>query len=370
MSTLYKNLRMSMYIGLSATLLTACGAGLKAKKYNTSNGEKLTLGMDNPVCQEGDAIQKGRIIDKQSGKGLVNVEVDVAGCKVQTDNDGYYALSNIPSVSRVSVNVEKKGYMKHSTIISIDTNNSNYVEVALSKNKKSWSFSDKSGTTDNNVVLSSDTEYTTKNNEKYTGEIQANYSEYEMNTNTIEKLPGDYRGIDSNGIIVNFVSYALMNLELKDSNGSRLKSSEPITLNVSSVSNIKEDTIPLWYYNYDRGIWIEDGFAQKDENGNFICEISHTGTWSLSKPIETEMGMYVGRIVDANENPISHVRVKAEGQNWMNEDLTTDENGEFKLYVVPNKTFRLSAYDYKEKFGAKYTDTMHAISAGEVVEEN
>jgi len=370
MSTLYKNFRTSMYIGIAATLLTACGAGLKAKKYNTSNGEKLTLGVNNPICQEGVSIQKGRVIDTKSGKALQNVEVDIAGCKTYTDANGYYALSNIPSTSRVAINFEKKGYMKHSSIITITEKNPNYVEFALAGDKKSWSFSSKNGTSDNNVIISSETQYTTNNNENYNSEIKASYSAYKINANTIEKLPGDYRGIDSNGLIVDFVSYALMNLELKDSDGNRLKNSEPITLKVSNLSNLKEDTIPLWYYNYDRGIWIEDGLAEKDENGNFICEISHPGTWSLSKPIESEMGIYIGRIVDADQNPISHVRVKAEGQNWINEDLTTDENGEFKIYVAPNKTFKLSAYDYKEKFSAKYRDTIPAISAGDVVEEN
>ena len=370
MSTLSKNIKNTVYIGLTATLLTACGAGFKGNKYNTANGEKIILGSENPVCQTGNAVHEGLLIDEKSGKGIDNVEVNIGGCITYTKQDGSYKLSNLKSISRVPIIFEKRGYYKNSAIISIEKKTSNYLKFPLKKNASDWTFKSEEGTSRNNIIISSDTKYKTTKGENYTNDITALYTQYSISTQNRDKLPGDYHGLDSNGVIVNFVSYALMVLDLKDEDGKSLNVSEPIRLIVKNISTTNEDMIPLWNYNYNKGIWVEDGFAQKDENGDYVCEISHPGTWSLSKPIESEMGLYVGRIVDADDNPMRNVRVQAEGTNWMNKDLTTDENGEFKLYVVPNKEFRLSAYDYKDKYGARYTKAMDAIAAGDVVEEN
>ena len=366
---LVQNIKRTLYAGLSATLFTACGNSLNSDYYNSANGEKITLGMDNPVCQEGSVTQKGRVIDSGTHKGISYAEVNLAGCTTHTDKDGYYTLSDITAMDRTSVNVEKKGYSKNSAIITTNKKSQNYVEIDLNKYKSDWSFKSTKGTTNEDVRISDDTTYTTDSGDAYEGSIDVAYSLDNINYKNKDKIPGDFHGIDANGVIVNFETYALMILDLTDNEGNALRTSKPVTLKLTELSSIEDETIALWYYDYNKGIWIQDGYAHKDENGDFICEISHQGTWTLSKPVETEMGLYVGHIVDENENPISHVRLKAEGNNWINKDLTTDENGEFKIYVVPGQKFALSAYDYEEKYSAKFPNKIEAIASGDVVED-
>jgi len=366
----YNKITKLLFTALTATLLTACGGGTSTSYTNTATGEEITLGIDNPTCQEGFATQEGKIIDSKTNKGISNVSVEIAGCTITTDENGFYKFSNIPSIARTSVNFTKDGYLNNSKIIQIKNQTTNYLETSLSTSKWDWTYNSKNGTSGGSVVISPNTVYADNDENNYTGEINAYYTL--KNTSTTEgrdMFPGSYQGIDSNGIVVSFVSYSFLVLDLKDNKMNTLHTSGTITIEVDNIKGIKDQEIPLWYYNNDKGIWIEKGSAQKDGNGNYICAISHPGTWSLSKPIETEMGLYRGKIVDSDENPITNVRMQAIGKNWITEDLTTDENGVFEIYVVPNQAFTLSAYDYKEKFGAYFGDTIPAIASGDVAGE-
>jgi len=362
--------------GIIATLLSACGGSASSynnnNSYNNASGEEVELGAENPVCLQGNATHEGKIIDANNKQGIANVNVEVSGCTVSTDKNGYYKFNNIQSEKRISINFEKEGYINNSSIITVDNDTSNYLEASLNKNIFTWSYESEEGSKGRNLEIGSDVQYTNKDDgSNYTGEINLNYTY--KNTMTDEgrdSFPGTFQGIESNGVTVQFVSYKYMVLTLTDIKGDSLNISEPITINVYSIEGTKDLEIPLWYYSEDKGIWIEKGTALRNEDGTYVCEITQTGAWSISKPVEAAMGLYKGKIVDENENPMPNVRIKAKGQNWVSEDLTTDENGEFEVLVVPNQQFNLSAYNYEKKFGAEYTDTLRGISAGDTVIED
>ena len=184
-----------------------------------------------------------------------------------------------------------------------------------------------------------------------------------------DAFPGAFKGINTNGVLVPFVSYGLASLELEDESGASLNVSENITLVLPSVTETTENILPLWYYDYDQGLWIEEGYAERQSDGTYRADISHPGTWSLSQAIEEEVGIYHGRIVSVSRLAMSDVRVYAVGENWIGSDLTTDENGMFEIEVIPDSSFQLKAYNYKDKYGAIYNGTIPAIAPGEIVED-
>lgn len=365
-----------LFTCLAATLLTACGGGGSSASYtnnentlNTASGDTIQLGVDNPVCKQGTANQEGKVIDSATNKGIENVTVTVAGCSVQTDSNGYYTLNNIVTSNRTSVTFDKKGYLKNSSIINIDNSTSNYLEFKLETSKWKWSYNTKVGTNGGTINIADDAIYTIDDN-SYSGDVTAYYTWENTNTPKGRDLfPGTFEGLETNGLVVPFTSYAFFNLVIKDTQGNNINTSGDIIVKVQNIKNLQDEIIPLWYYNYDQGIWIEKGSAKRDPNGDYICEIPHVGTWSLNKPVETEMGRYKGNIVDENDQAITNVRIEARGKNWISKDVTTDENGEFEVQVVPNQKFSLSAYNYKEKYGAQFPEQLSAISAGDVVEE-
>jgi len=97
--------------------------------------------------------------------------------------------------------------------------------------------------------------------------------------------------------------------------------------------------------------------------------VSHAGTWCLSQPVTEALGIYRGRIIYRNGNPVKDARVYAIGSNWVRMDVTTDENGIFELEVIPGEDFTIYAYNYKWKYGADYNGTISGVASGEIVED-
>ncbi|MDM5264382.1 hypothetical protein PF327_09260 [Sulfurovum sp. XTW-4] len=335
-----------------------------------------------PVCQSGPAMQQGQVKDSISGTGLADVTVTIAGCTTKTDANGYYTLNNIVVTDEAVVNFEKEGYPLGSTKIQITetsgdgTISTNYLEYTMYAysgewtNGRVWTYESQSGATGGAVLIPAGTIHTDTVGNIYNGIVYSRWTFKDtMSTEVRDTFPGSFEGENSNGIIVPFVSYAITSVELKDENNVSLSLSDNITLVLPSVTGTTANTIPLWYYDYDQGLWIEEGYAQRQADGTYRGEISHPGTWSLSQTVEEEVGIYRGHIVDVDGSPVSDARVYAIGDNWISSDLTTDENGLFEIEVIPGNSFQLIAYNYKDKYEAKYNGSISAITSGEVVED-
>ena len=78
-----------------------------------------------------------------------------------------------------------------------------------------------------------------------------------------DSFPGAFEGRSTDDIIVPFVSYGFMLLELEDENGAALNVSENINFILTSVTGTTEQNIPLWYFDDVEGIWIEEGYATR-----------------------------------------------------------------------------------------------------------
>jgi len=319
------------------------------------------------------AIQKGQVKDFNSGKGLANVKVNIGSQSTLTDTNGFYTLSNLQKTDEAVVNFEKEGYLIGSTKITIkalsekNTPSPNYVEYALYADDYNY-------TTETNIdssrVYVDTANLMNAQGELYSGATSVNLTILDSTEAAfLTSFPGAFKGIDSNGDVVAFTSYGLIHIHTENDKGDtlRLADNSVSTLVFHVPSSETDVTIPLWYYDKKRGLWIEDGYAQKQDNGTYKGEISHLGTWSLNKPINENMGIYTDRILYPDGTPVKNLRIYAVGKNWISTDLSTDENGAFKLEVVPGESFGLQAYHYDEKYSAKFNGAIPALIAGETV---
>ncbi len=312
--------------------------------------------------------------------GLPNVQVNIGGCTTTTDTQGFYKLANITSNDRAVVTFDAAGYARSSAVIQIDqylegttTLSPNYLEFALEKytdtntgdsqNEMAWKVAYGFGLYIPGGI------YTDAAGNAYNGQVTARrvYRKQSESSKDVA-FPGTYNGKNSSGAIVPFVSYGFVVIDLTDANGSALGISDNITLTFPATG-ATDEIIPLWYYDYDQGLWIEEGYAQLQADNSFMGTISHPGAWSLSKPVDIPAGVYRGRIVDINKLPQGDVRISAVSDNWVSTDYSTDADGYFEIEVVPNSPFTLSAYHYKDNYGAEYNGTIAAVASGEIVEE-
>jgi hypothetical protein len=332
------------------------------------------------ACVAGNANIEGLVTDKATGVGLPNVQVNIGACTTTTDAQGFYKLANITSSDKAVVNFDAEGYVRNSAVVQIDqylegttTLSPNYLKFALNKytntntgdsqNAMAWKVAYGFG------LLIPGGIYTDTAGKAYIGQVTASRF-YRKQTEGSKDVafPGTYSGKNSNGAIVPFVSYGFVVIDLKGADGSALGVSDYITLTFPATG-ATDDIIPLWYYDYDRGLWIEEGYAQLQVDNSYVGAISRPGTWSLSKPVDILTGIYRGRIVDINKLPQGDVRISAVSDNWVSTDYSTDADGFFEIEVVPNSAFTLKAYHYKENYAADYDGTITAVASGEIVEE-
>ena len=357
---------------MTVTLLTGCGGGGSVGSYGSSSDTSTSTAVTK-------AIHEGQVKDSITRNGLPDVKVSIGDSTTRTDENGYYIFSDLTPSDEVVVNFEKEGYLLGSTKIQLkslsgdNTTASNYLEYTMRAHNYQWDY-DNTGEIDNAYLnIDASVSYSDLEGNPYTGTISAELTILDIATDEGKSLfSGSFKGINSNGDIVLFESYGLISIQLKDNNANTLSfaNGETGTLTFDKISSQEAaDTIPLWYYDYDQGLWFEEGYAELKEDGTYRGEISHLGTWSLNIPLEEDPGIYIGRIIDVNGAPIGDVRVYAVGENWVSSDLTTNENGVFELHVIPDESFELTAYDYENKYAASYDRSIAAISSGDVVED-
>lgn len=376
--SLYKKMEIFLFVML-VTLLTGCGGGGGGASSIDSSIQagEIVSAQEVETVFSSKAVHQGQITDSVTGKPLENVEVNIGSYTTTTDANGYYTLSDLSENEEAVVNFKKEGYLLGSTKTQIkelsgdNSASTNYLEYTMHAKNYQWDYNSNDEVAGTHIMIAASVSYDSINQKSYNGTNTAELIYFDI-TSTEGKtaFPGAFKGINSNGTMVQFETYGLISILLKDSNGNtlRLSEGETATLCFDAVSSLeKPDTLPLWYYDYDQGLWFEEGYAQLQEDDSYKGEISHLGTWSLNRVVEDEPGIYRGRIVDEDGSPISDVRLQAIGDNWISSDLSTNEDGVFEIEVIPGKSFQLEAYNYKDKYEAKYNDLLSAISSGEIV---
>jgi len=354
---------------LSLLIATALLTGCQGQQSQTD---------ENPASL-GSAFQ-GVVKDSASGEGIANVQVSVGGYTTTTDAQGFYKMENIAAEDKAVVTFDAEDYYRNSAVVQIDqylegttTLSPNYLEFSLDKytdinttdsqNEIAWKVEDGFGLSIPGGI------YTDAEGNAYSGTVTARRTYREQSESSKDvAFPGTYSGENSSGTVVPFVSYGFVVIDLSDANGAPLGISGTITLTFPATG-ATEEIIPLWYYDYELGLWIEEGYAQLQADNSYMGEVSHTGTWSLSKPIDIATGVYRGRILNEDGTPASDVRVHALGENWISTDLSTDADGSFELEVIPGSSFQLEAYNYKDKYKAVYNGIIEAVASGEIAED-
>ncbi len=343
---------------------------------NTSTDKETSI---SNLSQKSKAVQSGQVKNSATGKGLADVKVSIGDLTTTTDAEGYYSFSHLSASEEAVVNFEKEGYLLGSKKIQLrslsgeDTQSSNYLEYSMFAYDYQWDQKSSDEISSPRINIDASVSYTNTKGKLYNGMMSVNLTILDNNEEELlNAFPGTFKGINSNGTLVQFETYGLISISLKDSNGNALSFAEGETGTVifnKVSSSEKPDTLPLWYYDYEQGLWFEEGSAQLQADGSYKGEISHLGTWSLNKPLEEEAGIYRGRILNKDGLPLSEVRLQAIGDNWISSDLSTDENGVFEIAVIPGKTFKLAAYNYKGKYKACYNNTVEAIASGDISEK-
>ena len=96
---------------------------------------------------------------------------------------------------------------------------------------------------------------------------------------------------------VSLETFGMMEFDLKDQNGNevhQLNGMAEVCMRAPSTLSLNE-TVPLWYYDDQVGLWIEEGEGTVVERDGMlqICgEVSHFSWWNYDRPISTHGCMH------------------------------------------------------------------------------
>jgi hypothetical protein len=327
---------------LSLTLLVASLIVFIACSKNSGSNTGPTNSNNIPPDQMVTASLQGRVVD-ESGLPVQGAAVSSGTVTTTTDVNGVFAFTSINMSSRFGyVKVVKQGYFTGSRSIITNPAASNYVSIQLMPRTATGTFPAAGG--GKIVVQAGDTAAFTGSsvvnaatNAAYTGTVHvfATYLD-PTDPNLYKYMPGDLRGIGTDGNETALQSFGMMLVELEDDAGNKLQiaSGQQATLSwgiPASLQATAPATIPLWYFNDTTGRWIQQGTATRQGN-SYTGEVGHFSYWNCDAPMGTVN--FKVHLKDQHGNPLAYTFVQFQSQTLGTRGGYTDSSG-FAQGLIP-----------------------------------
>lgn len=220
-------------------------------------------------------------------------DIEFAGQKMSTDAKGIAVFKEARFPQNMGyIKVSKDGFFDGSrTILAVDKEHGsqtqarimlvplNRVAVISSDRDEQVHFSEEQG----EITIDFRAGYLNEDGSEYHGEVTV-YATYldPRDESTTQRMPGDLVGIRTDNSIVQLITYGMVNVQLVGESGQILQIQNPATITAPIHPDQRADApdvIPMWYFNEDDGIWVEEGEANRVGN-TYVAEVSHFTSWN------------------------------------------------------------------------------------------
>lgn len=282
------------------------------------------------------------MIKDVSGVPLEGVRVYHAEIEAMTDDKGMYSLE-LKVGEKVSITAEFENYAQNSRNVVIVENENAILDLTLAHVDRTVTFDVTEGaiisTKGASVELGAST-IVNMDGSVYTGQVTAKVSFNQVTSLAGRNVfPGDYVGVQENGEETNLKSYGFMDVTLADASGNSLRLADDATATLTypkdNTIETTPATIPLWYYDVEKGDWVEDGVATyDDDSGTYVGTVTHFTAWNLDEKFN---GAAVnGCIEDADGIRITDATIYLALPGHYKELHNIDPEGKFRLYNAPS----------------------------------
>lgn len=273
---------------------------------------KVNANVEGHIFNENDAAVEGAVVTAGSAT-------------VSTDKFGYFKFDNVALTKNAAfVSVTAPGYFTATKTFVVTQNQSNSVRIKLLPKTIAGSIDAGSGGTvalinGVGVSLPENSVINQSTGAAYNGEVKIALNSVSPLSNDLNlALPGDFRGINSNGMLKSLTSYGMSAVELIGSSGEKLQIAAgkkaiinfPLPLELSGNA---PSAIPVWYFDESIGLWKEEGSANKVNNG-YVAQVSHVSYWEFGEPSENAVH-FSATVVDKKGLPVPSAQVIFHNQN-------------------------------------------------------
>lgn len=293
----------------------------------------------------------GEILD-ENGNPMPDVAISIENKETTTDENGVFLIRDVEvSERKAYLQAKKSGYFNGSRTMIVQEDKLHFATIQLLEQTIVDNFQTADGgmVEFQGVTLNFPADgIKLKDGGSYSGNVNvaAKYLDPTADA-TIEQMPGDLRGINEKGEEVVLATFGMMAVELIGDGGEELQVADGLEVEVrtpvpASYQGAAPATIPLWHFDEDQGLWVEEGMATLEGN-EYVGKVSHFSFWNHDFPYP--LVDIKGQVVDEDGNPIPNIRVKIQvvGEKYYGTGPTNDDG--FFCGLIP-KDFELELIIY------------------------
>ncbi|OWY23159.1 hypothetical protein C7N43_07350 [Sphingobacteriales bacterium UPWRP_1] len=312
------------------------------------------------------------IVTTENGQPLEGVHITTENglgqvIGVYSDAMGVFSFASVRTKdSRFVIEADKEGYF-HKSYASTSAGKDAKVRLALNTKNTTNITADapsEVAVADKARVLFKPNSFVQENGTPYSGEVTVAYTYANPDNPAFGLLMqgGDLRGLDASRQTQRLISYGAMGVELTGSNGQTLQLApgQTATLEMEVPESMLANApaqIPLWYFDEQNNIWVEEGSATLQGN-KYVGEVSHFTWWNCDDPVSIK-SFVIGTVVDCNGSPMPGVVVSV-GPLL----VTTNADGSYISNVASGLEFNVLV-DPIFNFGLESSNTIYVASAPE-----
>ncbi len=332
----------------TAILFVACDDNDNGKIPEEPGTDPVEVVMQNVALT-------GTVYDTNNNP-LSGVRVTTGTLASTTGNDGKFTFTQANIVSsRAVIKFEKQGYftvtrsgikeneMALKVVLRAKGSNNTSSTTFNADQAKTLSTGEMQATVPANGLVRAD-------GSTYTGTVNADMLYLDPNDADFNTaMPGgDLAAIRTDNSEVQLISYGMTEISLTDNTGKplQLREGETSTLTFPIPAGMESDppvSIPLWYFDDEKGIWIEEGVATLQGNV-YVGTINHFSWHNLDVPVDRVT--IKGKVTDCDGKPIQYVKVTARqiiGFNGYNQGIgITGSTGDYIIYAPANTELQLT----------------------------
>lgn len=348
-------------IYIAIFLLLTFGMGCRKENITT----EIETNIPDPTVFIESAVY-GLITD-ENGMAIENATISWGTSYTESDKNGYFKITSTVAEKASLLKVSKSNYFEAHQVLSPIKGSKIRTSVKLIERTLSGSISANSGGIINvnggGTVDFAGNSFTDASGEPYTGQVNV-YTTYldPSRPDLRAVMPGNLSALDANDQMQLLKSFGMINVELEGSAGEKLQISQPATLTAPIPSTLlatAPSTIPLWHFNEENGLWIQEG--QATLNGNeYTGEVAHFSWWNYDVP--QDFIFLEGDIDTEGGYALVNIRITNLVDGSIG-TLTSSESGEFAGFVPKEVDLLLELLNdcdeviYSEEIGSFSVDT-------------
>ena len=321
-------------------LISACGGG---SKTTTTTAQVVPIVLDTV----GNVF--GVVTDRVSHLPLREATISVGGASVKSGSDGSFSIANLP-LGRTTVSVRAVDHASTAVIVHLNANQgSQRVRIELLPIGSTQSFDP---TVQQSLIDSASIAQVTLPANAFVsatgaapvGNVSVEITRIDPGVDSTV-MPGDY----SVGA-AKIESFGAVNFEFRDSVGNSLNLAPgkiaEIHIPVASNQVAAPSTIPLYFFNDQTGMWIQEGSATLVGTGAdayYKGNVSHFSCWNADQLIDVMQ--VCGKVLDDAGKPVVGVTVASVGVDYVGRALAvTDALGNFCVAAKTNSNMKVFAF--------------------------